>query len=226
MMLQYCIEKEYSPKFHKLKQLATIRLNYYFEGGRDCLQEQKRISVNTTLKELNVIEKEWSERLNKWKKKIKTLRQKYNVLTCFAVGDMRYLIEQIAFYVNNVFRKQNALIKLTAKLSFIDFTISIQDVVTAFEEHDIDCAIPTTIEQLGALLEPAFGKRLYNTYHMKIGESSMVLLSKKPHLFYIQDKSRILHKTIKLFLSKEQRPTANRILFCNQTTTVEQMNVF
>eukprot|EP01084_Bolivina_argentea_P250903 420576_1 len=225
MLLQYRIENEYMPKFHKCKQLATIRLNYYFEGGREQLHDQKRISINKTMKELDVVEKEWKDRLENWKKQILTLRQTYKVLTCFTVNDMRYLIEQIAFYikytVKNEVKRHDTLIKLTAKLSFIDFTISNQDVAAAFETH---CkTIPTNIEELGPLLETMFSERLYGYKHIQMGIESMVLLSKRPHLFYIQDKSRILHKLIKLFLSKGQRPTANRILFCDKTTTIEQV---
>eukprot|EP01083_Nonionella_stella_P257512 881363_1 len=62
MLLQARIENQFVPKFHKCKQLAAIRLNYYFEGGRDQLKEQKRISLNSTVKELEAIEEEWRKK--------------------------------------------------------------------------------------------------------------------------------------------------------------------
>ena len=35
MLLQSRIENEFIREFQECKQIAAIRLNYYFEGGRD-----------------------------------------------------------------------------------------------------------------------------------------------------------------------------------------------
>ena len=92
----------------------------------------------------------------------------------------------------------------------------------AFEKDQI-----LITKELGQLLQTMFGERLYRYDHiqMDIGKT-IVLLSKKPHLYHVSDQKTILHKTIKLFLSRGQRPTASRILFCDQTTTIEQIECF
>eukprot|EP01084_Bolivina_argentea_P250891 420555_1 len=222
ILLQSRIETEFLPKFERLKQLATIRLNYYFEGGREQLDQRRRILMETPLDDLSRLEKEWTKQLIDWKTYIYELRQRYPVLTCFTVNSMRYLINQVKIYMeyDDEAMKQYLLLKLSSKFSFIDISISTAEVGEKMAEH---CKkMPTNIEQLGELLQAMFGDKLYNIHKMHIGKG-IVLLSKKPHLFYCQDQAFLLHRIIKLFLSRGQRPTANRILFCDDKTTIEQI---
>eukprot|EP01083_Nonionella_stella_P028845 79489_1 len=222
IVLQDRIENQYIPRFEKCKELAVIRLNYYFEGGRDALNDgqQRRISMNASLDQLSERVLRWEARLIEWKEHINQLRNDLPALCYYTVNDMRYLIKQI-----NDFKQGNdplVLIKLAAKLSYIDYSISSNDVETKLEANCEEA--PSDIKGLGILLHRMFGDRLYLHDHiqMKIGKP-ITLLTKKQHLFFCENQAFVLHRVIKLFLSRSQRPTANRTLFCDQTTTMEQV---
>eukprot|EP01084_Bolivina_argentea_P287280 492930_1 len=229
MLLKDRIENEYIPKFNKCKQIAATRLKYYFEGAREHLDErqQRRISINQSLEQLGDLSGDWMVYLVDWKEKVEKLRQRYEIMTYFTVNDMRYILHTLTEYTvenNDENKKHKLLIKLSAKLTYIDHTITLNEVQAKIEEH---CEQPPRdIEELGRILQIMFGDRIYRNDHIKMSIGNKIpILGGKTHLFYIEPKylSTILHKTIKLFLSKRQRPTANRILHCDKTTTIEQV---
>ena len=113
---------------------------------------------------------------------------------------MRYLIQLFATYIKfqNAIKtmklliqrmmkqQRNILEKLSIKLSFIDFTISMETVADHLKDYDKEP--PKTIEELGPLLQDMFGDRAFRYDHIKmdIGKT-IVLLCKKPHLFHVRD---------------------------------------
>eukprot|EP01084_Bolivina_argentea_P023659 44159_1 len=223
ILLQSQIQTEYIPKFDQIQDIAICRLKYYFEGGRDsiieaneeCKLNDRRIPIETSLENLKLMATKWRAKLKKWQTNMMHLREKHAVLTCFSVTDMLYLLEKIKKYVEcdetKETEKQYLIMILSAKISFIDPTISMEEV----EQMTNHCnKIPNNINELGALLNDIFGARLYNNISMSIGKP-MVLLSKRPNLFYCKKESLILQRVIKLFLSQGLRPVANRILFCD-----------
>eukprot|EP01084_Bolivina_argentea_P277398 473562_1 len=223
ILLQTKITETIVPKFELIKEIAKIRMNYHFEGGIEFLNENRRIQQEKTKEQLQEMKILWETRLNDWKKQVQNLRTKYDILRFYTVEELRYLHDLIINYSEK--RNETNLTNLTAKLSFININITNEEVEKKLLSAEIleKQLAHINMNELGEMLQTLFGDQIYECIEMKIGKS-LTLFGKKPHLFYCKNQSFVLHHLIKLFLSQAQRPTANKILFCDKFTSIEEIH--
>ena len=134
--------------------------------------------------------------------------------------------------------KKKTLISLTNKLSFIDRTINTDDVQVFLDETEHkkneeknnnenkiggSSSSSNMLEHLGQTLDKVFGKRICNVIGLPKGFEWNYLPVGRPHVYVIDNPELILDGVLKLFISQNQQPTASRVIFCDESTTVEHI---
>ncbi|ETO14750.1 hypothetical protein RFI_22618 [Reticulomyxa filosa] len=137
---------------------------------------------------------------------------------------MRFLCERLRAYVES--NKRGPIGAIASKISLIypDITIAqIQANVDSkrnwnWEDKNMLEELGKTLESFGAVTKPS-GK--------SVGDEKTVkyLLPGQPRLYICQD-SQILSHVVKLYLSQGQIPIASRVLFCDHSTSIEQLECF
>ena len=100
---------------------------YFVTGEHLNDNNQRVISVNTSTEDLGGLLATWLVRLMEWKNNMEELRDEYDVLTYFTVNDMRHLLKLLQDYIKEQHDhpcEGTSLTKLSAKISFIDHTIT------------------------------------------------------------------------------------------------------
>ncbi|ETO16946.1 hypothetical protein RFI_20392, partial [Reticulomyxa filosa] len=238
------VKYNYVSKLDKSKSIAKKRLQYYEMGGRVKLKLQRRIELSSTVAEFERLDKEWEDCLNKWKSDVSQLRQKHPGLTFFTGRDMRFLCDclQSHFSMEN---KEKYTGLIASKIAYIHPDISMAQINEAIDAKTVWWISETErffvtkkkkknkswnvendneLEQLGKMLK---NFESYWTRQPTLSCSRNVkrLEQGKPNL-YICETNKVLEYLVKLFLSQQQQPIANRVIFCDQSTSVEQLECF
>ena len=220
-LLRDRVQTDLIPKFDICKKIAKHRLLYYSEGGRDKLSENRHIPIDKELIKFYNVEENWCKYVKNWETEITQLRRDFNVLTFYTVNDMRWILLKINSYLDlGVGQEKNKLLReLHAAFCFIDSSLSLDE--CRYETTKINSK-PNTMTELGDVIQKAFGNRILN--FIKLDQFDyQFLASGKPHLFLCQQRSAILRTVMKLFLSQGQQPAASRVSFCNENTTLEEI---
>jgi hypothetical protein len=179
------------------------------------------------------------------------LRRICPVLLFFTGNDMLFLIKQLQNYCNNKNKNKNSesLNNIVAKLSLVDNNIEIATI----QQSGIDDRLmlnnnnnnnnnniknkvnpKNQIQELGSLLTEVLVKSqiikppniLLTKLLKSVNSKYLRLVLGMPHLFYWKNQFSLLHMVIKLFVSHDQQPTPDTILFCSSQTTLEQIECF
>ena len=225
-LLRNKVQDDIIPKFDLCKKIAEYRLLYYSEGGREMLDRNRNISIEETDKKgFEKIEKNWEKYVKDWEQKIEQLRKDFNVLTFYTVNDMRWIMGKIRQYINQGAGqdKEKYLRELYSSLSFIDSSLKMEEckvIINSLWRNQQ----PQTMDQLGRDLQKTFGQRTTTTVVLQESFPYQFLALSRPHLFHCQQNA-ILTTVMRLFLSRSQsqRPAASRVLFCSESTTLEEV---
>ncbi|ETO02078.1 hypothetical protein RFI_35357 [Reticulomyxa filosa] len=223
-ILKERVKNDLIPKFDKCKSIAKKRLEYFGLGGRQELEMERIIEFSRGIDKFEAIDNQWNLCLKKWISDVSNLRQRYPLLSFYTVNDMRFLCERLRSYVQS--NKQGSIGAIASKISLIypDITIA-QIQANVASKSNWNWEDKNILEELAKTLETFESVAKSSGKSIKDEKTVKYLLPGQPRLYICQD-SQVLSYVVKLYLSQGQIPIASRMLFCDHSTSLEQLECF
>ncbi|ETO28709.1 hypothetical protein RFI_08414 [Reticulomyxa filosa] len=117
------------------------------------------------------------------------------------------------------------LAALSSKITYIDPDLSTTDVQKAVTRLEWIVDPNQELEQLGKFLRNSFASSFEKSFSLTCEIEKKPVYQTALHL-HCCDKSQVLPYVLKAHLLQGQRPIANRVLFCDNSTSIEQLDCF
>ncbi|ETO22335.1 hypothetical protein RFI_14861 [Reticulomyxa filosa] len=200
-VLKEKVKSNFIPKFDLSKKIGEKRLQYYRLGGRERLETDRNIEFSKSTYEFEQINENWKNYLNEWEIKINRCRRDYPCLLFLTVNDMRFLCDHIKEYKQSAdnSKKQGLLNLITSKLSNWKSENELER-LGQFLSIFLVAFRPTSTKESSAKKNVLNMAALIFIYLLFVNINNVIVV----HLFECWKK----------------------VLFCEQTTTIEQLECF
>ncbi|ETO22967.1 hypothetical protein RFI_14220 [Reticulomyxa filosa] len=232
-VLKEKVKYDFVPKFEKCKSIAMKRLQYYDLGGKTHLESDKEISFDQSIRFFANIEQAWDDQLKKWKDTIKNDDVSTTItLALLLLSPPKFRLSirtlqskpQRTLYKRSDFniyvysyQKKNLL----SSLWYIAWGQQKKKKKRAWKGDSEE----GLLDRLGRFLQDSFASYLVKSLNLPYESPRSPLRKGKPYLHICQE-TQVLSHVLKLYLMEGQTPTACRVLFCDQSTTIEQLECF
>ncbi|ETO01741.1 hypothetical protein RFI_35699 [Reticulomyxa filosa] len=205
-------------QFETCKDIYALRMDYWEKGGRDEIGKLILPAKNTA-EDFENCKKEWTNKLNKWKKEGVELRYNYPCLAYFTMNEAQHLIammNQILIFENQYW---DDLASKYILPYFQRLDYSLQNTSETLSEWK-EILDKKSVRSLGEVVS----KIWKNSRNNKRAPNQITSLHQgKPNLIILATNNKGFATILNLYKSIGMLPRAEHVLICKKTTTEEEI---